>query len=460
MKAKIVLIKGYTFVCIALFIILSPAFAAASDSDILKRLEQMEREIGKLKKENAELRQKVEGEKEAKEQENLRLREMVETDRKEIEELKKSAGRLGTPGLSAVLGKYDMQIYGRVKVDINYDTAEFRRYNDLIGVVGRGDSENDSTNFNPRDTRFGLKVSRRDDQWLSEARMEIDFYGTNSGNNLIPRMRLGYVKLTNDDWNASLLVGQDWIPIASLNPAMIEFGIMSASGNLWWRVPQVTFRKNVGNFEFMASAMKHRRISTAEEDRMPWMLGKISYKNGILGKGGLLALGGGWKNFTTTKNRWGRDNSVDAWILALELRLILGKFKLMAEPWIGEGIDREWLRYDMGINVHDNRFRDFNRRPDTIRSRGGWISLTYALSPRVNMSLGYGIDDPNKSDMKGMKGFLNDRQFTKNETYFFNTWFAVTSAVKMGFEVQYKETERFSDVNNGMRYTFSTMYAF
>ncbi len=143
----------------------------------------------------------------------------------------------------------------------------------------------------PKDSRFGFKVKRRDGVWLSEARIELDFYGRIvQHNNLEPRMRLGYVKLTNDDWKSSLLVGQDWIPVASLQPDTIEFGGLTMSGNLWWRVPQVTFRKQICNFELLLSAMKHRRQSYEENERLPWLLAKISYKDGILGKGGLLAL--------------------------------------------------------------------------------------------------------------------------------------------------------------------------
>lgn len=459
MNARISLLKGLLFLSFPL-IVFCHCEAAASDAEVLRRLERLEQEVKQLKKENAELRKKIDIERNYKEAENDHLKAMVETDRKEIEELKRSTGKLFATGLRTVLGKYNMELYGRVKVDIYYDTAEFRKYNDFIGVVGAGDAENDSTNFNPRDTRFGLKVARRNDQWMSEARIETDFYGTNSGNNLIPRMRLGYVKLTNDNWNTSLLVGQDWIPVASLNPAMIEFGVMAASGNLWWRVPQITLRKKIGNFELLASAMKHRRVSTAEEDRLPWLLSKIVYTNGLLGKGGLVAIGGGWKNGKAAKNKFGRDNSVDIWLLAMELRLKYGRFTFMAEPWIGEGIDREWLRYDMGINTHDNRFRDSNRRPDTIHSRGGWVSLGYSMTPKLSFAIGYGFDDPDKSDMKGMNGFLNDRQFTKSETYFLNSWCSITSEIKMGVEIQYKETERFSDINNGMRYTLSTVYNF
>ncbi len=433
---------------------------AATEDDILRRLDKMEQEIKALKAENEALRETVHKE-----------QVKVDTDRKAITELKRSAGKDDANGMSAVLGNYDMELYGRVKVDINYDTAEFSRYGDFIGVVDAGDSSNDSTNFNPRDSRIGLKVKRRDGVWLSEARIETDFYGDNNGNNLEPRMRLGYIKLSNDDWQSSLLVGQDWIPVASLNPPTIEFGVLANSGNLWWRVPQVTFRKQICNFELLLSAMRHRRLSYEEENRMPWVLAKISYKDGILGKGGLLAIGGGWQTSTIGnsyaggENLNGNDNDVDRWLAALEFKIIRGKFTFMAEPWIGNGLDREFLRYDMGANYDgDNP----NSRPDLILSRGGFAALTYAATSKLKLSVGYGLDDPDADDMKGMESQLlagtltqnPNGTFTKSETIFANGWYQVTSAVKMGVEVMYLETERWSDTNNGMRFTFSTCYDF
>jgi len=452
MKAKVLPLIGI----LSIFFLVLPSFVFASDAAILERLQKMENEINRLKSENAQLRNMLENDKKDLEAENASLKEMVQTDRREIEEIKKSAGKLSSKGLRTVLGKYDMELYGRVKVDINYDFADFDN-NDWVRAVGVG-GENDSTNFNPRDTRFGLKVRRRDDQWLSEARIETDFYGSTQGNNLDLRMRLAYVKITNDDWKASLTIGQDYVPIARLMAPTIDFGFMCNAGNLWWRVPQITLRKNVGNFEFLVGAMRHRRRATNEGAR-PWALGRIAYTNGFLGKGGLLAIGGGFVNGEVTNN-FGRDNDVDKWLLALELKLKFGKFTFQMEPWIGEGIDSEFLRYDMGINPRHNRIQDLNRRPDTIRSRGGFVSLAYKATPRLSFAMAYGIDDPDGDDMEGMKGTLNGHMFTRNEMFLINTWYSVTSAVKMGFEIMYVETERFSSIDNGVRTTFSTIYSF
>ncbi len=441
MKLKLIVVS---IALLAVVAFCSSSFAATED-EILRRLEKMEQEIKALKAENSALRETVQ-------EEQIK----VDTDRKTITELKKSAGKGDANGLRAVLGRYDMELYGRVKVDLNYDTAEFSRYGDLIGVVDADpDYKNDSTNINPKDSRIGLKVKRRDGVWLSEARLELDFYGDTPNNNLEPRMRLGYVKLTNDDWKSSLLVGQDWIPVASLQPSTIEFGGLSSSGNLWWRVPQVTFRKQICNFELLLSAMKHKRESYDNEDRMPWILAKISYKGGILGKGGLLALGGGFKD-GRIDNNIGGSVSKTRWLAAIEFMIKRGRFTLKAEPWIGTGVDREFMRYDLGVNREDGD-------ADLILGRGGFVSLSYKASQKVNLAVGYGIDDPHADDMDGMSALSSKDLrgiFTRSETIFANGWYQVTSAVKMGVEVMYLETERWSDTNNGMRFTFSTCYNF
>lgn len=275
-------------------------------------------------------------------------------------------------------------------------------------------------------------------------------------------MRLGYVKLINKDLNANLLIGQDWIPVANLYPETIDFGIMAAAGNLWWRAPQLTLRKEIGDIELLFSVMKHRRTDTAEKDRMPWVLGRVAYKPDFLGKNGLIAIGGGYKNESLVPNDYGRDNDVDRWLMALELKMSLGKFTFVAEPWIGEGLDKEWPRYDMGVNTFDETDSYPYHRPELIGAMGGFVSISYNLSTKQVVSFGYGIDDPRNEDMRGMDllaiSDTNDRRFTKNEMFFINSWYSITNAIKLGGEIIYLDTERFSDSNVGTRYTLSAIY--
>jgi len=345
----------------------------------------------------------------------------------------------------SVWSKYNMRLYGRIKFDLNYDTAEFK-YNDFVAAV-KEDASNDSVNFNPRDTRFGFEASHTDGNWTANGRFEIDFYGTNAGNNLIPRMRVGYIDLANNSSGTSLRAGQDWIPVAQQNPATIDFGVLTAAGNLWWRVPQVTLRQELGDVELLLSAMKHRRIDTEEEERMPWALARVAYN---FGDGNLVALGGGYQS-----NEYGQTGKdIDRSLAALELKLNLGPVLLKAEGFWGDALDKDFLRYEMGVNDSDPN------NPKEIESIGGFISLTANATDDITVSAGYGIDDPKNDDMKTMRGTLGDRQFTRNDMAFVNSWYKITKGVKVGAEVMYVNTERFDKTDEGMRYTLSTFYNF
>lgn len=367
--------------------------------------------------------------------------------------------------------KYNMRLYGRVKVDLNYDTAEFVRYNDFVGAVKAGASyRNDSVNFNPRDTRFGFEASHTDGDWTGLGRFEIDFYGTNSVNNLIPRMRLGYVNMIHNPTKTSILAGQDWIPVAQLNPNTVDFGILTAAGNLWWRVPQVTVRQDWCGLQFLLSAMKHRRQETSEENRMPWLLGRVAYAGdliqtgGLFDKGSYVALGGGYRTDTVSKTTTDPGTRVERYLLAAELKLVRGSFTLQAEPWLGQGMGDEFLRYDLDVNTHASD----SALPEPIWSIGGWVDLTYKATPKLSFTVGWGIDDPKDEDLRGISfttiaaadQATRDRQFTMNQQIFVNSWYQLTKAIKVGAEIIHIKTERFNATNSGNRYTVSTFYEF
>ncbi len=395
---------------------------------------------------------------------------------------KESKPVFGKPGL-------EWQLYGRVKMDYHYDTARIEKYNDFVGAVKNrysasynatadawsvskvSDYQNDSTNFNPRDTRFGALVFHKRGDWVIKGHTEVDFYGTNSGNNIIPRIRLAYVDIYNSKTRTSLRFGQDWIPVAQLNPSTIEFGILTAAGNLWWRVPQLTVRQKVfTNWEILGSLMMHRRISTGSEERMPWLLARIQYKDGVLnkvfGKGSMIAIGGGYKHEAVEANEdasfpreYFTESDVDRWLVVGEWKfnfeLFDQKFQFKGEAWTGRGIDDEFLRYDLGVNAYG----------EPIEAYGLWGNLVWNINPRWTFSIGAGFDDPNDSEiLKGQEEVgakaLNDRQFTKNTQYFANLWYKLTDHVRIGAEVMHIETERDEWVDTANRFTLSAFYNF
>jgi hypothetical protein len=356
---------------------------------------------------------------------------------------------LALPALVAaeepVMSKYNVKFWGRVKFDIQFDTAQFANYNDFIGAPADSQAtagaSNNSTNFNPRDTRLGFSASHTADAWVGKAVVEMDFYGDNNGNNLIPRMRLGYIDLANKDMGTSLRAGQDWIPVLSTNPSTIDFGILTASGNLWWRVPQVTLRQKIEGLELLAGAMLHRRTSTASETKYPWVLGRVAYSFEAFDGKHMVAVDGGYQS-DKVKNNTGSDDDIDRWLVGAEAKLSLGPVLVKGEIWTGEGIGAHFLRYN--LDVHDD--------------------ATYKITPKWSATAGFGIDDPDDSQYERQTGTLN-RKFKENRTIFFNSWYSLTQGIKVGAEFMHLQANREDAGGNnfrdkGQRYAVSMFYAF
>jgi hypothetical protein len=363
-----------------------------------------------------------------------------------------------------VLSKYNVKFWGRVKFDIHYDTAQFVNYNDFLGAPAdsqaTANASNGSTNFNPRDTRLGFSASHTADAWVGKAVVEMDFYGDNNGNNLIPRMRLGYIDLANNGSGTSIRAGQDWIPIMSTNPSTIDFGILSASGNLWWRVPQVTLRQKLEGLELLAGAMLHRRTDTASETRMPWVMGRVAYSFEAFDGKHMVAVDGGYQA-DKVKNSTGSDDDIDRWLVGGEMKFSLGPVLLKGEIWYGEGIGSHFLRYNLDTEDTDSTAATSF---DEWEAWGGWIDATYKIMPEWSVTAGFGIDNPDDSQYERQTGNLN-RKFKENRTIFFNTWYSLTQGIKVGAEFMHLQANREDAGGNnfrdkGQRITTSMFYAF
>src|SRR5262245_48087227 len=154
--------------------------------------------------------------------------------------------------------------YGRIELDGIYSTRntnpldpqQFNGYGTAAGRQG-----NSSSTFNPRYSVIGLRADRTDGVHTLTGVVEADFYGqSDSGNNLLPRLRLAYAKYSPNNNKTTITIGQDWNPIMSLLTDDIDFSIMGYTGNLWNRLPQVTVRQKFSdNFEGLLTVMRFER---------------------------------------------------------------------------------------------------------------------------------------------------------------------------------------------------------
>ena len=360
----------------------------------------------------------------------------------------------------------DLKFWGKAKFDMQYDTGQ--QFVDFMGFLT--DDTTEQFSFNPRDTRFGFKASSSQGRWTYSGVFEIDFYGWNASNNLLPRMRLGYAEAKKDN-GISFRGGQDWVPVAAQNPGTLDFGVQSWSGNLWWRVPQFTFRYMPDKIEFLVSVMKHRVSNSQEQqEKMPWILGRIGFSD-LLGAGSLLALGGGVRSASDVAltSVAGTDTSdYSSSLVALELKVPLGKkFVLNGEIYTGKGIGREFIHYGFDYNP------SFTGGGKVVESTGGFVSLKFAASPKVALNAGYGMDDPKDEDMAfdDMNGTGDpivsfSGPYLKNSTYFINLKYSVTKNFGWGvefinFTTQVGDATGASTTDlEGQRFTGSWWYSF
>lgn len=335
-----------------------------------------------------------------------------------------------------------LMFWGRAIFNTHYDTA-IQKY-DFSSYLT--DDTTEEFNFNPRDTRLGFEARNDHEAWVYRAVFEIDFYGDNAGNSLLPRLRLGYAEAVCES-GLSLRGGQDWIPIAQQLPGCLDFGVMSWGGNLWSRVPQMTARYKVGNVEYLASAMKNRISNDQEmQEIMPWLMGRLAVSD-IIGEKSLIAFGVGARTVDVDANAY------SPYLAALEFRLPLADSRVVVngEAYLAKGVGREFVHYGFDYNpTHPDGAR-------AIESKGGFVNAAANVSDRVQLNLGYGFDDPLDADLDAAA----EVPYLKNTVLYGNMKYNVTKQFGWGLEVlSYATDVGAADDLMGLRMTGSWWYVF
>jgi len=188
---------------------------------------------------------------------------------------------------------------------------------------------------------------------------------------------------------------------------------------------------------------------------MPWVLGRLAY-TGLQGGKGLFALGGGFRMVTVTDTVDPAGGTVPAyevdytpWLGVGELKLRLSdRASLVTEWWAGQGVGREFVRYDL----------DYNNVQDVeMQAWGGFASLAFQLEPKIQLNAGYGLDDPADADVLGS----TTAPFIRNQVLFGNFKYSLTKLYGMGAEIMHFVTEQRDGARlEGERFTTGFWFVF
>lgn len=390
-------------------------------------------ELQTLKKENAELREKV------------RLLEQSVEEIKKLVQREAPAVPTPAPAPPAPVAKKEappakakpsVELYGYVKLDASYDTArtdvgDYARWVQPEGAGGKDDQFNMTAN----QTRVGINITGPEAGGLkTTGNVEFDFYSLEGGENKPqPMMRQAWMKVEWPKHDFSLLAGQTTDVISPLLPETINYTVMWWTGNPGYRRPQVRLTKGFAlndetRLQFQGAFVRTIGHTSGfdpgdggEDAGFPTFQGRAA-----------LAFPVGEKRKATigVSGHWGQEEydldaannavDLDTYSLGLDAQIPVAKYvTLQGEFWRGANLDT----YLAGIGQGFNKSR-FNE----IRSIGGWASVGLGPWKGAKFNLGGSVDDPVNRDMASGSR-------SRNMAFFGNFFYNLTSAAQVGLEI-------------------------
>jgi len=403
--------------------------------------------------------------------------------------------------------------YGRIELDGIYSTRntnpldpqQFNGYGTAAGRQG-----NSSSTLNPRYSVFGIRADRTDGKSTLAGVVEVDFYGqSDSGNNLLPRLRLAYMKYSPNNNRTTFTIGQDWNPIMGLLTDNIDFSIMGYTGNLWQRIPQITVRhKFSDNVEALLTVMRFERglsnccgnnqvrptpgvggngggpgstQSFNDPVQMPYFGTRFAYNGTGTMAGTMIAANAAYRYYrsapvlssagtpTSVSAAFQSGKDINSYLVGLEaVHQITKKLKFMGELAFGQALGNEWFRWNQDLNWLTG---------SPVRTTTAWFQLSYAHSRDYTFLFGYGIDNPLDSDLKGSinaygtapgsTGYNSSIQYLSNQRTYLTAIHPIWADMMMGFEWQHfwtnwaQPTTYFAKASNQAdMFTLSAWYNF
>lgn len=321
-----------------------------------------------------------------------------------------------------------------------------------------------------RQTRLGLKF---EGGRIGGARvggvLEADFFGgfpsMGIGENFgVVRIRSANVKL---DWEkTSLVLGQDWVPFAPLNPTSLAAAAipqLAAAGNNWARLPQVRVDHKLNDHVTVTAAILAPQTgdqptgstfflqpNSGAVSRSPFIQTRISYadKNWFeSGKSGSVGVSTQYGRSKIPLGTISAGSEIESIGVAFDWNIPFHKrVALIGEAFWGRNLGGFQAGIFQSINTEFAYRNGSTIRPAGARAigtKGGWSQISFTpdlFKDRWTLYASLGLDDPRNEDLTSVSGF-NFR--TRNFAYALNTIYKVTPQLSFGAEFRRFITDYF-----------------
>ncbi len=325
--------------------------------------------------------------------------------------------------------KVTVKPYGYVKLDAVYETGNASHGNFIIWAQDPGESDG-LYHVTANQTRLGLAIKGFGfGKFKATGKVEIDFYGGGVQNKALNMMRHAFLKIS--DGSLTIIAGQTWDIICPLNPPTLNYPVLWGAGNIGYRRPQLSLRKDIksgkslfsiqaGIFRTIAGDYDGDGIEDGTAASFPTIQGRIA---------GKFSLGGSASLQLGISGHYGKssgDIEFTSDSLNADFLLVLSpQFKIIAEYFSGKNLGTflggiaQSVSVPLGVEVE---------------TKGFFVSAVGSLSPKLQMAVGYGMDDPDDATLlPGARA--------KNTTFFGNLVLKLSKSVKVGFEVSHWETD-------------------
>ena len=351
-----------------------------------------------------------------------------------------------TKDKSELAHKYQFKFSGYFKADYAYNDARIRPGNFALYVL-EGSKDN-QTNITAREMRFGVDFRWKEGEYLTDAKLEFDFYGLgvepltiNSMENRATNMlRHAYVKLSRGHW--SFLAGQTSDVISPLVPKTVNYTVAWTQGNIGYRRPQFrftawsdlgdvcTFKADIAAARTIGGDLDGDGFDDGADANAPTFQGRIGFDRAF-SNGGNLAMGFsghyGTEKYDQADAKKSVSNSGN-----FDLKIKFNKYIIVSgEIFVGQALGQ----YLGSIG------QSYSPTGNELGAKGGWGMISVLPTDKLSINAGYAVDNPDIADFILPEEDGDWKFIDWNSLVFGNIMYGITSNVQAMFEVSYLETE-------------------